>query len=90
MHSIKAIRNAFAHSKLPESFNTKEVSDELDAVFIPYANQIYEVLFDKKPDETLSSKQAFLVGIKMTCFILDEHHQDLTGQPLFAPLEAVV
>jgi hypothetical protein len=88
--SVSERRNAFAHSKLPVSFNTKEVSEEIESVLVPFATKVHEVIFDKAPEQKYSPKQAFLVSIKVTCHFLDEHHAELTGKRLFASLEASV
>jgi hypothetical protein len=90
LHSLKTIRNTFAHSKLPVSFDTKEVSEEIESVLIPFATMVHEAVFDKAPEQKYSPKQAFLVSIKITCHFLGERHEKLTGKGLFASLEASV
>jgi hypothetical protein len=76
LHSIRRIRNAFAHSILDMDFDTKEVTDELETHLLPYIR-------GQRPGETLTNKQAFALAAFDICVHLDLTHEDLTGHYLF-------
>jgi hypothetical protein len=82
LNSLKAIRNVFAHSRIPVSFETAEVSKEIRGLILSVAVNAIRV-FEPEFDERLSNKKAFTAAVKLFCWWLDEDHQKVTGQPIF-------
>lgn len=82
LHSIKAIRNAFAHTDRPLSFENEIVTREVDT--FPMAEAFIRYGQQKKilPRETIGSKRLFLLMAIITIAILSgiRKRPSLTGR----------
>ncbi len=74
LHSLKAIRNAFAHAKVPLSFDHELVAREVKSLRMLNAIKSVERETDHKLD--LSNKNWFLLTTKILLIMFDtiEHH----------------
>lgn len=75
MHSLRAIRNAFAHAKIPLSFDHEIIAKEVLSLRMLNAIQQVEKEADQKMD--LSNKTWFLLTTEILLIMFDEignHH----------------
>jgi hypothetical protein len=73
LHCIRAIRNTFAHAKVPITFDHELLDREMKALHIPTALHFLPV---KKDDQNtvklqLSNKHWFLLAIKIILIMMD-------------------
>jgi DNA-binding MltR family transcriptional regulator len=80
LHTIKAIRNVFAHSRVPVSFATREVEREVKAFLMLVAMKNVEA--DQARKLHLPTKSEFTLIVKILFIILDHQHRKLGGPPL--------
>jgi hypothetical protein len=89
INSIKAIRNAFAHSMVDSTFQTKEISDELNTYLLPFAlkgqnaHKRHSDVKGTELEDTLTNKAAFCLASFMICHHLDDTLYEITGAYLF-------
>jgi DNA-binding MltR family transcriptional regulator len=82
LHAIKAIRNVFAHSKSLVSFDTKEISQEIDSSqFIVIVRKHMKEVFERGI-RRLRYKGAFLIISEILFYWLDRANRGLGGDPL--------
>jgi len=70
MHSIRAIRNTFAHGKLPVSFSSEEVAREVAVLRLARAPKVALDGVDRII--AIETKNAFLLAIRIILILLDE------------------
>lgn len=83
LHSVKSIRNVFAHSQIDVTFDTDEISKEIQRILIPAMTRIYKIFNDKLPEQPFSNKMAFIMAVRVACFLLNETYENLTGELLY-------
>jgi hypothetical protein len=91
-HSIRFIRNAFAHSRMNVSFATKEIAKEMDSSIMIDAMDRAGPIGSTNPDraKTISiprfkempAKQRFLLVVRIMFIMLDHDQRKLGGAPL--------
>jgi hypothetical protein len=81
---MKAIRNVFAHSKFPVSFDTPEIAAEIRNKLYSRAIDWIKII-DPEWDEPISNRRAFRVWVGMCCYFLNEDHVEAAGEGLYWP-----
>jgi hypothetical protein len=73
LHVMRGIRNAFAHSKIPLSFDHELVKREVDGLKLIEAMRNAKIKFTKGNDDTaeLDRKSWFLLATRITLIMLD-------------------
>jgi DNA-binding MltR family transcriptional regulator len=81
MHRVKRIRNVFAHAKLDVTFNTVQISSEIQEFRMLKAMKRAEKEGENNKLD-FSNKQAYLLMVRIICIIIDHEHRKLGGVPL--------
>ncbi len=74
LHILKAVRNAFAHSKMPLSFEYDLIDKELKTSFLMAATMT-EITSNGR-SITWSNKEKFLIGVRIMLIMMDEIGKD--------------
>lgn len=69
LHSIKAVRNAFAHTKIPLSFDHENIAVEVKGLRLANALKLYGE--DPQLKLTLGNKNSFLLIVRLLIIIID-------------------
>jgi DNA-binding MltR family transcriptional regulator len=81
LNSIKAIRNAFAHSRIDISFDTPQITQEIKLFIM--LNAMKGVSEDHRPNwDEMSNKSAFALIVRIMFILLNEIVRKNGGEPL--------
>ena len=93
LHTVRHVRNAFAHSRVPLTFATPEIEKEVQSLLkvLEEMKGVYDAMVKAAPPEwklkefdlNIPPKSAFRLIIQLLIIILNSHHQAAGGASLY-------
>lgn len=93
LHTIRHLRNAFAHSRVPLSFSTPEIRREVESLlkFLEEMKGVYDAMVRAAPPEwnltefdlNIPPKSAFRLIIQLLIIVLNGKHRAAGGTSLY-------